>query len=420
MKEQVYICIDLKSFYASVECAARGLDPFQTDLVVADPTRGPGALCLAVSPALKDKGVRNRCRIFEIPPSLHYIIAPPHMRLYMRVSADIYKTYLRFFAREDVYAYSIDECFINAAPYLSLYGKNGMGIASMIMKAVYERTGICATAGVGTNLFLAKVGMDIVAKHVPEHIAYLDEALFREKLWHHRPITDIWNIGKGIARRLEKYGVYDLYGVTLLPEKTLYREFGVNARYLIDHAHGREPCTLKDIQSYRPENRSISTGQVLFEDYTYEDALLLVYEMAEILIQQLLEKKLAARGISLYAGYSGKDRRGSSGTRKLDGYTDVPEDIWQAFHDLYRKKVLRGMGIRTLRLSLEEVVPASEVPHHFSLFRSPLEEERQKKVEMVMVEVKKKFGKNALLRGIDYYPKATLRTRNGLIGGHHE
>ncbi|MGN0954162.1 DinB/UmuC family translesion DNA polymerase [Dialister sp.] len=420
MKEQVYICIDLKSFYASVECAARGLDPFQTDLVVADPTRGPGALCLAVSPALKDKGVKNRCRIFEIPPSLHYIIAPPHMRLYMRVSADIYKTYLRFFAREDVYAYSIDECFINAAPYLSLYGKNGMDIASMIMKAVYERTGICATAGVGTNLFLAKVGMDIVAKHVPEHIAYLDEALFREKLWHHRPITDIWNIGKGIARRLEKYGVYDLYGVTLLPEKTLYREFGVNARYLIDHAHGREPCTLKDIQSYRPENRSISTGQVLFEDYTYEDALLLVYEMAEILIQQLLEEKLAARGISLYAGYSGKDRRGSSGTRKLDGYTDVPEDIWQAFHDLYRKKVLRGMGIRTLRLSLEEVVPASEVPHHFSLFRSPLEEEKQKKVEMVMVEVKKKFGKNALLRGIDYYPKATLRTRNGLIGGHHE
>lgn len=420
MKEQVYICIDLKSFYASVECAARGLDPFQTDLVVADPTRGPGALCLAVSPALKDKGVRNRCRIFEIPSSLHYIIAPPHMRLYMRVSADIYKTYLRLFAREDVYAYSIDECFINAAPYFSLYGKNGMDIASMIMKAVYERTGICATAGVGTNLFLAKVGMDIVAKHVPEHIAYLNEALFREKLWHHRPITDIWNIGKGIARRLEKYGVYDLYGVTLLPEKTLYREFGVNARYLIDHAHGREPCTLKDIQSYRPENRSISTGQVLFEDYTYEDALLLVYEMAEILIQQLLEEKLAARGISLYAGYSGKDRRGSSGTRKLDGYTDVPEDIWQAFHDLYRKKVLRGMGIRTLRLSLEEVVPESEVPHHFSLFRSPLEEERQKKVEMVMVEVKKKFGKNALLRGIDYYPKATLRTRNGLIGGHHE
>lgn len=420
MKEQVYICIDLKSFYASVECAARGLDPFQTDLVVADPTRGPGALCLAVSPALKDKGVRNRCRIFEIPPSLHYIIAPPHMRLYMRVSADIYKTYLRFFAREDVYAYSIDECFINAAPYLSLYGKNGMDIASMIMKAVYERTGICATAGVGTNLFLAKVGMDIVAKHVPEHIAYLDEALFREKLWHHRPITDIWNIGKGIARRLEKYGVYDLYGVTLLPEKTLYREFGVNARYLIDHAHGREPCTLKDIQSYRPENRSISTGQVLFEDYTYENALLLVYEMAEILIQQLLEEKLAARRISLYAGYSGKDRRGSSGSKKLDGYTDVPEDIWQAFHALYKAKVLKGLGIRTLNLSLNEVVPASSVPRCFSLFRSPLEEERQKKVELVMVEVKKKFGKNALLRGIDYYPKATLRTRNGLIGGHHE
>lgn len=354
-----------------MECAARGLDPFQTDLVVADPTRGPGALCLAVSPALKAKGVRNRCRIFAIPPSLHYIIAPPHMRLYMRVSADIYKTYLRFFAREDVYPYSIDECFINAAPYISLYQKDGMEVAQMAMKAVYERTGICATAGVGTNLFLAKIGMDIIAKHVPGHIAYLDETIFKEKMWHHRPITDIWNIGNGIARRLEKYGVYDLYGVTLLPEKTLYKELGANAQYLIDHAWGREPCTLTDIRSYQPENRSINTGQVIFEDYTYEDALLLVYEMAELLIQQLLEEKLVTRGIALYVGYSGRDRKGSSGLKKLDGYTYVPEDIWQAFHALYKAKVLQGLGIRTLNLSLNEVVPASSVPRCFSLFRSP-------------------------------------------------
>lgn len=420
MGERIYVCIDLKSFYASVECAARGLDPFTADLVVADPTRGPGALCLAVSPGLKAKGVRNRCRLFEIPPSLKYMIAPPHMGLYMEVSADIYRTYLTLFAKEDVYPYSIDECFVHVTPYLSLYGKDGMEMASMMMKAVYDRTGICATAGVGTNLFLAKIGMDIVAKHVPEHIAYLDETLFREKLWHHRPITDIWNIGHGIARRLEKYGVYDLYGVTLLPEKVLYREFGVNAEYLIDHAHGRESCTLEDIRSYRPENRSISTGQVLFEDYTYEEGLLLVYEMAEVLIQQLLAEALAARGISLYVGYSGRKRKGTGGSRKLDGYTDVPEDIWQAFSRLYRDKAARGEGIRTIRMSLDNVAPASSVPRRFSLFRSPEEEEKQKKVEMVMLEMKEKFGKNALLRGMNYFPKATLRSRNSLIGGHHE
>lgn len=420
MKERIYMCIDLKSFYASVECSARGLDPFTADLVVADPTRGPGALCLAVSPELKAKGVKNRCRIFEIPPSLPYMIAPPRMKLYMSVSADIYNTYLRFFAKEDVYPYSIDECFVHVTPYLDFYQRDGMGIASMIMEAVYERTGICATAGVGTNLFLAKIGMDILAKHLPEHIAYLDEKLFRKKMWHHRPITDIWNIGKGIARRLEKYGVYDLHGITLLPEKTLYKEFGVNAKYLIDHAHGREPCTLEDIHSYRPERQSISTGQVLFEDYTYEEGQILLYEMAELLIQHLLEKRLTAGGIALYVGYSGRGRKGSGGSRKLDGYTDVPEDIWQAFEKLYRDKTIPGLGIRTFRLSLEDTEPADKVLRRMSLFRSPEEEERQKKVELAMLNIKRKFGKSALLRGIDYSPKATLRSRNEMIGGHHE
>ena len=298
--------------------------------------------------------------------------------------------------------------------------KDGMALAEMMMKAVYERTGICATAGVGTNLFLAKIAMDIVAKHVPEHIAYLDEGIFKETLWYHRPLTDIWNIGKGIAGRLQKYGVYDLHGVTLLPPEMLYKEFGVNAKYLIDHAHGREPCTLQDIHSYRPGTRSIHTGQVLFEDYTYEEGEILLYEMAELLIQQMLGQGLAARGISLYAGYSGRERKGSSGSRRLDGYTDVPEDIWQAFHQLYQDKVIPRLGIRTLRLALEDVAPADEVPRHFSLFRSPWEEERQKKVELAMMDIKSKFGKNALLRGIDYFPKATLRSRNGLIGGHHE
>ncbi len=420
MENKVYMCIDLKSFYASVECASRGLDPFETDLVVADPTRGPGALCLAVSPALKEKGVRNRCRLYEIPSKFKFIIAPPHMRMYMEVSADIYKTYLKYFAKEDVYAYSIDECFIHVTPYLPLYRRDGLGIAQMAMDAVYKRTGICATAGVGTNLFLAKIGMDILAKHLPTHIAYLDEALFREKMWHHRPITDVWNIGGGIAARLAKYGAYDLHGITLLPEKLLYREFGVNAEYLIDHAWGRESCTIADIHAYRPGGRSLSNGQVLFEDYTYEDAALLVFEMAETLIQQLLDEHLVTKGISLYVGYSGRPRMGSAGTRRLPAWTDVPEDIWKAFDKLYEEKVVPGLGIRTINLSVNDVVPAGSVPRYFSLFRPEAAEEKQKNVERVMIEVKKKFGKNALLRGIDYLPKATLRKRNTLIGGHHE
>lgn len=420
MEASIHICIDLKSFYASVECASRGLDPFTTDLVVADPSRGPGALCLAVSPSLKGKGVRNRCRFYEIPSSRSYLAALPRMKLYMDVSSDIYHTYFSLFSAKDVYAYSIDECFINIAPYRKFYGKDSIGIARMAMDAVYDRTGICATAGAGTNLFLAKVGMDILTKHLPEHIALLDEDRFKEKIQHHRPITDIWNIGPGIARRLAKYGAYDLYGTSLLPEKLLYREFGVNAECLIDHSHGRESCTIADIHSYRPSERSISNGQVLFEDYTWEEGELLLFEMTEILVQQLLEEGLVARGISLYTGFSDKKKRGSGGTRRLESCTDVPSYIWAAFRRLYRDKVPRGYGIRVIHISLDNVLPAGKVPGSFSLFR-PLEEEiKEKNVELAMVEIKKRFGKNALLRGIDYFPKATLRQRNSLVGGHHE
>lgn len=418
--ERTYLCIDLKTFYASVECIDRGLDPFLTKLVVADPTRGDTTICLAISPAMKALGVRNRCRIFEIPRGIEYIKAMPRMRRYMEVSARIYGIYLRYVSPDDIHPYSIDECFIDATPYLKLYDIDARSFAEKLMSEVRRDTGVCATAGIGPNLFLAKVALDITAKHVADNIGVLDEESFRAQIWPHRPITDIWGIGPGIAARLAKYHVYDLMGVAALDEQILYREFGVNAEYLIDHAHGRESCTLEDIRSYRPENRSISTGQVLFEDYTYEEGLLLVYEMAEVLIQQLLAEALAARGISLYVGYSGRKRKGTGGSRKLDGYTDVPEDIWQAFSRLYRDKAARGEGIRTIRMSLDNVAPASSVPRRFSLFRSPEEEEKQKKVEMVMLEMKERFGKNALLRGIDYFPKATLRSRNGLIGGHHE
>lgn len=419
MEHKSYICIDLKSYYASVECVARNLDPFKANLVVADPTRGQGALCLAISPAMKALGIRNRCRLYEIPRNLKYIIAMPRMQLYMDVSASIYKLYLKYIAPEDIFPYSIDESFIDVTPYLSLYQKTPKELALFLMQQVYQNTGICATAGVGPNLFLAKIAMDILAKHVPEHIGILDDASFRKVMWHHRPITDFWNIAGGIANKLERIGVYDLYGITCTPENTLYKLFGKNAKYLIDHAWGREPCTIADIRNYKPESRSISNGQVLFEDYTTENAKILIHEMAETLIQQLLEKELVAREVSLRIGYSGRDRLSSGGSHRLPQYTDIPSHIQNAFSELYAAKVKPRMGIRTLNLTLGHVIPAADVGYQMSLFGDYEAEQKERAVEKVMIEIKKKHGKNALLRGIDYMPKATLRLRNTLIGGHH-
>lgn len=414
-----YLCIDLKSYYASVECVERKLDPFKTNLVVADPTRGKGALCLAISPAMKELGIRNRCRLYEIPRNLKYIIAMPRMQLYMDVSAKIYQIYLEYIAPEDLYSYSIDECFMDVTPYLSLYQKTPKEMALFLMNQVFQRTGICATAGVGPNLFQAKIAMDILAKHLPEHIGVLDDESFRKIMWHHRPITDIWNIAGGIARKLAKMGVYDLYGITCLPEKWLYKIFGKNAEYLIDHAWGREPCTIADIKSYKPKTQSISNGQVLFEDYTYEDAKILIHEMAETLIQQLLDKDLAAKEVSLRIGYSGHDHLSANGSHRLDTYTNIPSHLQRAFSELFEAKVNKSLLIRTLNLSLNQVKPMEETGYQPSLFSNPEAEQKEVAIEKAMIEIHKKYGKNAMLRGIDFMPKATLRLRNTLIGGHH-
>ena len=419
MNAKSYICIDLKSYYASVECVARKLDPFKTNLVVADPARGPGALCLAISPAMKALGIRNRCRLYEIPRNVKYITAMPRMQLYMDMSAAIYKIYLEYIAQEDIFPYSIDECFMDVSPYLSLYNKTQKELALFLMNEVYKRTGICATAGVGPNLFLAKIAMDILAKNSSDHIGVLDEISFQQTMWHHRPITDFGNIAGGIARKLERLGVYDLYGVTKLPEATLYQVFGKTASYLIDHAWGRESCTIADIRNYKPQSRSISNGQVLFEDYTTEDAKILIHEMAETLIQQLLDEELVTKEISLRIGYSGRDHISSGGSHTLSQYTDIPSHIQNAFAELYHRKVKAGMGIRTLNLSLNRVVSADNMGYQGSLFGNAEAEQKEKAIEKVMIAIKKKHGKNALLRGIDYMPKATLRVRNTLIGGHH-
>ncbi len=309
---RTYICIDLKSFYASVECAERGLDPFTTNLVVADPERTEKTICLAITPAMKELGIRNRCRLFEIPAGIDYLVIKPRMRHYMEVSAQIYSIYLRFIAPEDIHVYSIDECFIDATPYLGLYGKTARQIARMLMDEVFAETRITATAGIGTNLFLCKLALDITAKHVEDGIGFLDEDAFRRTIWNHRPITDIWNIGPGIANRLLKYGVKDLEGVARMPPSILYEEFGVNAEFLIDHANGIEPCTIAQIHAYEPQGSSITNGQVLSSDYSFEEGLVVLREMVEASVLELVEKHLVTDQLALYVGYARERGEGGS------------------------------------------------------------------------------------------------------------
>ena len=302
-QERTYVCIDLKSFYASVECVARGLDPMTTKLVVADPTRSEMTICLAVSPAMKAAGVRNRCRLHEIPKGMEFITARPRMKTYMQVSADIYATYLCYVSPDDIHPYSIDECFIDATPYMELYAMDARSFADALRAAVKAETGIPATAGIGPNLFLAKVALDIAAKHAPDGIGELDARSFREQIWPHRPITDIWNIGPGIARRLARYRVFDLRGVTEMDPDVLYGEFGVNAEYLIDHAWGLEPCTIAEIKAYEPETSSLMNGQILPCGYSFGDTLVVLREMVDDTVLDLVDKRLVTDHISLHVSY---------------------------------------------------------------------------------------------------------------------
>lgn len=417
--ERVYICIDLKSFFASVEAVDRGLDPLKTNLVVADPSRGNGAICLAITPAMKELGIKNRCRIFEIPKNVKYIIALPRMKKYMEVSATVYGVYLKYIAPEDIHVYSIDECFIDVTTYLESYEKTPKEFATMLMFAVFKETGICATAGIGTNMFLAKVALDVTAKKVPDHIGYLDENEFKKQIWHHKPITDIWNVGRGIAKRLERYGVFDLYGVTQMREKTLYNEFGINAELLIDHAYGRESCTIKDIQNYKSKSNSISNGQILFENYNSDDALIVVKEMVDSLVLDLTEKGLVTNNISLYVGYS-KDVKNATGKScKLRSYTSLYEKIVNEFEKIYRETTLKNYPIRKLNISLNNVVSEDSINYQIDLFDDEKLDEKEKKIQELMVNMKKKYGKNSVLRGISYFEKSTARKRNKLIGGHN-
>lgn len=417
MDEEIYMCIDLKSFFASVECADKGLDPFRTNLVVADPSRGRGAICLAITPAMKELGIRNRCRVFEIPDRVQYITALPRMKRYMEVSAEIYGVYLRYISPEDIHVYSIDECFIYATPYLRMYGVSPKKLANMLMDAVFRQTHITATAGVGTNLFLAKIALDIMAKHVPDHIGVLDERIFRERLWHHRPITDFWNVGPGIARRLEKYGVRDLHGVAHMDENILYKEFGINAQFLIDHAWGREPCTIAEIQAYESKTHSISNGQILFEDYDYDNALLVMKEMVDTLALELVEKKLAADYVSLVVGYSDDAYLPTGGNRRLTVCTGSHQKLAERMEQLYRETTRRNVPIRSINIGFGGLT--GEENSGFDLFMDPAAEEKEKNMQQAIINIKQRFGKNALIKAMSLEKKATGIRRNQMVGGHN-
>lgn len=440
MSEKTYLCIDLKSFYASVECADRGLDPFVDNLVVADPERSRTTICLAITPAMKALGVKNRCRVFEIPDGIDYTMARPRMRRYMEVSASIYAIYLRFVSPEDVHVYSIDECFIDATPYLPLYGMDARAFARTLMTAVFQETGICATAGVGTNLFLAKVALDITAKHAPDNIGFLDESTFKQQIWFHRPITDIWGIGPGIARRLARHGAQDLASVAALNPEVLYREFGVNAEYLIDHTWGQEPCTIAEIQAYEPESRSLVNGQVLPSDYTFEEARMVLREMVDASVLELVEHGLVTERISLSVGYArekgswntaetfegghgirllGAQAAGerTGGSRKLERRTNSACFLIERFESLFDETAHRDVPIRRINVGFSDLL--AEQFATATLFDNTQAEAKERQLQDALIAVRGKFGKNAMLKGTSLQKKATARERNEQVGGHH-
>ena len=416
----VYMCLDLKSFYASVECADLGVDPFTTPLVVADASRGLGAITLAISPALKQLGVKNRCRLFEIPSTIEYMAVRPRMRRYMEVSASIYGVLLDYVAPEDIHVYSIDEYFIDVTPYSRLYKKTWWELALLFKYKVLEQTHIHATVGLGTNLFLAKVALDVLAKHAPQGIGILNEKLFKEKIWHHQPITDIWQIGRGIASRLHKYGVVNLHGITTVPEERWYKEFGINAELLIDHAWGRETCTMKEIHMYRPAKHSLSRGQILLRNYSYEECFVPLREMVESLLLELIAEKALTKYISLGVRYADKKVKGTGGSRRLSKYTCSLEVLSQAVLELYKKTTHPHQEIRQLSVGFDDLVSREAVPWEEDLFSTSQDrEEKVYQVERTVLSIKEKFGGNSILRASSLQEEGTMQFRNTLVGGHN-
>ena len=500
MKQHTYIAIDLKSFYASVECRDRGLDPLDTNLVVADESRTDKTICLAVTPTLKSFGIPGRARLFEVKqrvqeinadrkrnrrgrefagsshfyselskdPSLalDFIIAPPRMAYYMEYSTRIYEIYMKYVAPEDIIVYSIDEVFMDVTDYLQTYRMSPRDLAMKMILEVLETTGITATVGIGTNLYLCKVAMDVMAKHIPSdengvRIAFLDEMTYRRELWSHRPITDFWRVGRGYAKKLETYGIYTMGDVARCSEQNeelLYRLFGKNAELLIDHAWGWEPCTVEAVKAYRPESSSLGSGQVLQCPYDAEKAKLVVREMADALSLDLVEKRLVTDQIVITVGYDIEnltdperrkkyrgevvtDRYGrqipkhAHGTENLESFTSSTQKMVEAASVLYDRIVDKNLLIRRMNITANNIVEEKAAQQknnsyqQLDLFTDYAAEEEQEKQEALRLDrerklqeatitIKKKFGKNAILKGMSLQEGATAKNRNEQIGGH--
>ena len=417
MKNRIYICIDLKYFYASVECRERGLDPILTRLVVADPERTEKTICLAVSPAMKALGVPGRCRVFEIPEGIDYVMAPPRMQLYIDYSAEIYGVYLKYISKEDIHVYSIDEVFMDVTDYLTMYQMTARELAITIMQDVYLTTGITATCGIGTNLYLAKIALDIMSKHAYEHIGELDEETYCKTLWNHRPITDFWRVGKGIAKRLESQGIYTMGDVAKADEDMLYRMLGVDAELLIDHAWGRETTLMSDIKNYKARSNSISSGQVLSRGYSFEEGRLIVKEMADLLALELVDKGLVTDSITLHVGYDKRlEMKSAHGTMPMSITTSSAKQLRAYTEKLYEQIVSPYHYIRRVSLTYNHVV--DEAFSQYDLFTDPEEMEREHQLQKAMLNIKEKFGKNAILKGMNLEKAGTTIERNQQIGGH--
>lgn len=412
-----YLCIDLKSFYASVECVERGLDPMSTNLVVADPSRSDKTICLAITPAMKAQGIKNRCRVFEIPKNIDYIMASPRMQLYIDYAAEIYAIYLKYVSKEDMHVYSIDEVFMDVTDYLTLYQMTARELGQRIMTDIYNELGIRATCGIGTNLYLTKIALDITAKHAKDFIGELDEESYKKTLWQHTPLTDFWRVGEGTVRRLHTLGIFTMEDIAKADEDFLYRVFGIDAELLIDHANGIEPTTIRDIKAYKPKFNSLTSGQVLMEDYDFDGGRLIVKEMTDLLCLDLVEKKLITDSITLHIGYSNSlVVKPAHGSVHLDFQTNADKMILPAVVKLYEEIVNREWPIRRINISCNKVVP--EEYHQYSFFEEIEGLEKSRKMQRAVIDIKNKFGKNAILKGMNFEEKATTRERNHQIGGH--
>lgn len=490
--DKVYIAIDLKSFYASVECQERGLNPLTTNLVVADNSRTEKTICLAVSPSLKQYGISSRARLYEVIQKvneinkkrklnaprhnfscssyddialknnpdleLSYIVAPPRMSYYIKYSTKIYNIYLKWFSAEDIYVYSIDEVFIDITPYLQAYNMTPRELATKVIKNVFSETGITATCGIGTNLYLCKVAMDIVAKHTkPDEngvrIAGLDELSYRKLLWDYKPLTDFWRIGHGISSKLEANNIFtmgDIARASIDNEELLYKLFGINAELLIDHSWGYEPCTIRSIKSYKPANKSISSGQVLHSPYNYEDTKLIVKEMTELLTLDLVKKNLITSKIVLTIGYDVENIKNdeirnaytgeivfdhygrkvpkhSQGTVNIDHKTSSTKIITKKVMELYDNIINRNLLVRRINITACDVANEKDYKNYeqMNMFidyseieKQKEEESSEKKLQKAVIDIKSKFGKNSILKGMDFMTAGTTIERNNQIGGH--